>query len=86
MTQALQPTSAATPDLLRAARAVLDWSLVETSQRAGISVASVLAAEKLRIKPVSAVTLARLLRAYEDGGVLLFDDGPAGRGIRVHPR
>lgn len=86
MNQALQPTSAAAPDLLRAARAVLDWSLVETSQRAGISVASVLAAEKLRIKPMSPATLDRLRRAYEEGGVSLFDDGPAGRGIRIHPR
>ena len=86
MNHALQPAGAAAPDLLRAARAALDWTLIETSQRAGISVATVLAAEKLRIKPISAVSLDRLRRAYEDGGVTLFDDGAGGRGIRIQPR
>lgn len=78
------PTS---PDLLRAARAILNWSLVEAGQNAGISVSAVLSAERKRpsLAPVPAETLDALRTAYEDRGVRFFHTDSGERGIQFAP-
>ncbi|WP_237479498.1 XRE family transcriptional regulator [Lichenibacterium dinghuense] len=67
--------------LLRAARAALGWSYVETSRRAQVSIGMLLSAEGKRERPAPATSTAALWRAYEQAGVGRLDGGSGGCGI-----
>lgn len=85
MDRRISPSALIAPELLRAARAVLNWSLVEASQVAGASVSAVLSAERKRPRsaPVPTETLDRLQGAYERAGIHFFQTSAGERGIQI---
>lgn len=65
---------------LRAARALLNWSIDELSERAGVHRNTVLRAEK---GEATLPTLAALRVTLEEGGVILLPAEETGEGVRL---
>lgn len=70
-----------TPAQVRAARAWLNWSQEDLSERSGVSQKSIARYEQERCVAY-ANTLAKLRQAFECAGVAFEFDGMAARGIR----
>ena len=70
-----------TPDLCRAARALLDWTLVDLSTRAKVSVTAINEYERRRRRTQSS-TVRVLQLALEEAGVEFFENGE-GPGLRL---
>ena len=70
-----------TPDLCRAARALLDWTLVDLSTRANVSVTAINEYERRRRRTQSS-TVRVLQLALEDAGIEFYENGE-GPGLRL---
>lgn len=69
---------------MRAARALLNWTMGDLSERAGVSLASIKNIERGATDP-RASTLRALQEALEAAGIVFVDEGdtrPAGKGVR----
>lgn len=75
---------------IRAARALLGWSVTELARRAGLSYATVQRAERaVGIPATQAHNLYAIQRAIEDGGVVFLPSGEnraGGAGVRFRSR
>ncbi len=68
---------------LRAARALLDWRVVDLARRAGVNRGTILRAESVNtIPPIRTENLDAIVKALEAGGVRFIDQGD-GIGIGV---
>lgn len=72
-----------TASQIRAARALLDWSAADLSERSGVSLSTIQNFERGRSKMMAA-NMRELVRAVEAAGVEFTDDG-ARVGVS-HPR
>jgi transcriptional regulator with XRE-family HTH domain len=72
-----------TPDQLRAARALIDWSRDDLAKKSGVSANTVKGFERGGSDPKLS-TLHKWRRALEAAGVQFLDEGPdAGPGVRL---
>lgn len=72
-----------TPAQLRAARALLDWSMLELARVAQVSISTIKRMEDERLRPDRARSVAAMQGALETAGVrFLWDDGD-GPGVRL---
>ena len=71
---------------IRAARAMLDWSLVDMSKAAGVSVSVASRAEGPHHEQVSEGTWGALRVAMETAGVRFLEDDGDGAGVRLQRR
>lgn len=75
-----------TPEYLRAARALLDWSAQKLADRADVGVATVRRAETVKgfiKKTMKPETKERMVRALEGAGVVFLEKGDEGGwGVR----
>ena len=72
----LQPAS------IRAARGMLNWSIVELAEKAGVSVSTVKRMEMAGPQPLSFDVYAKVRIAFEAQGVSFLDDNGQGAGLR----
>jgi transcriptional regulator with XRE-family HTH domain len=70
------------PEQLRAARALLNWSRTELAVAAGVSGETVNRAEGLRRDQASAEARAKLRAALESAGVEFIAENGGGSGVR----
>lgn len=71
------------PRQLRAARALADWEQSDLAEAAGVSIATIRKIEQ-GATGVRPATEARIVAAFEQGGVRLIPDGPdGGVGVRL---
>lgn len=75
-----------TPAQMRAARALLDWSMMDLAAAAGVSVSTVKRFEGGSEQPVSDDTVALMRGAAEAEGVSFLRDDGAGAGVRLRGR
>ena len=80
--------SVSTPTLaqMRAARAMLDWSMLDLANAARISVSTVKRFESEGAQPVSAEAVAMMQDAAETAGVRFLPDDGNGVGVRLRRR
>ena len=79
-----QPARMPTAEQLRAARAMLEWSMEELSTRSGVSARTIARCETGEGVPlVSVRTLRRLVQAYEREGIEFVQNG---LGVRLRRR
>ena len=71
---------------VRAARAILDWSMVDLAKAARVSVSTVKRFEDGRLAPVSDETVALMQDAFETEGVRFLPDDGTGPGLRYRSR
>ena len=69
-----------TPPQMRAARALLEWSIDALAERAGIHRNTVLRAEK---GEATAATLALMQMTLERSGVIFIEKNGGGEGVRL---
>ena len=74
------------PSQIRAARAMLDWSLVDLSKAAGVSVSVASRAEGRNPEQLAEGTLGAIRAAMETVGVRFLEDDGDGAGVRLRPR
>ncbi len=74
------------PSQISAARAMLDWSLVDLSKAAGVSVSVASRAEGRNSEQLSEGTLGAIRAAMETVGVRFLEDDGDGAGVRLRPR
>jgi transcriptional regulator with XRE-family HTH domain len=72
-----------TPEQLRAARGLLNWSRTDLARAAGVSAETVNRAEGLRKDQASADALAKVRAALEAAGVIFVDENGEGPGVRL---
>ena len=81
------PTWMYTPDTLRAARALLNWTREELARRAGLSPQLVQKIEDGKSKRPAHETVTRIIEAFLSAGVEFLDPGkplpPGGAGVRL---
>ncbi len=75
-----------TPAQIRAARAMLDWSMVDLAEAARVSVSTIKRFESGDRQPVSDGTVARMQDAAETKGVRFLADDGKGPGVRLRRR
>ena len=75
-----------TPTQIRAARAMLGWSMVALAKAARVSVSTVKRAEDEGPQPVSDAILAAIRDALETEGVRFLADDGEGLGVRLRAR
>lgn len=78
--------SSIAPVQIRAARAMLDWSMTDLSKAAGVSVSTIKRFEDGRSAPVSDDTVAKMQGAVEAQGVRFLADDGNGLGVRFRRR
>ncbi len=78
--------SSIAPVQIRAARAMLDWSMTDLSRAAGVSVSTIKRFEDGRSAPVSDDTVAKMQGAVEAQGVRFLADDGNGLGVRFRRR
>ena len=72
------------PALVRGARGMLDWSLVDLARAAAVSVSTIKRIEKGQPYPVVTTSkLASIQRALEEAGVLFLLDDGRGPGLKL---
>ncbi|RYC28771.1 XRE family transcriptional regulator [Lichenibacterium minor] len=71
---------------VRAARGLLDWSMVDLAKAARVSVSTVKRFEDGRLAPVSDETVASMQDAFETEGVRFLSDDGSGPGLRYRSR
>ncbi len=74
------------PTQIRAARAMLDWSLVDLAKAASVSVSAVLRAEGRNSERVTEGTWGAMRVAMETAGVRFLEDDGNGAGVRLQRR
>ncbi len=74
------------PAQIRAARAMLDWSLVDLAKAAGVSVSAVSRAEGRDPEQVAEGTWGAIGVAMETAGVHFLEDDGDGAGVRLRLR
>ncbi len=74
------------PEQMRAARGLLDWSQQELAEAAGLSVPTVKRAERDLGLPVSADARTALQRAFEAAGIVFIDENGGGVGVRLRKK
>ena len=77
---------ALTSSQVRAARGLLDWSMVDLAKAARVSVSTVKRFEDGRLAPVSDETVALMQDAFETEGVRFLPDDGNGPGLRYRGR
>lgn len=70
------------PALIRSARGMLNWSIVELAEKAGVSVSTVKRMEMAGPQPLSFDVHVKVRTAFEAKGVLFLDDNGQGTGLR----
>ncbi len=75
-----------TPAQIRGARGMLNWSMFNLAQAAGISVSTVKRAEDTGPQPVSDDAVFTIRAALEAVGISFLDDTGSGVGVRIQPR
>jgi transcriptional regulator with XRE-family HTH domain len=83
-----QPSAMPTAEQIRAARALLGWSVAELSARSGVSVRTITRCELGEGVPQATTrTIQRLVRAFEAGGVeFIAENTMGGVGVRRRRR
>ncbi len=71
------------PEQMRAARGLLDWSQKRLAAAAGLSVPTIKRAERDFGVVVSAEALASVKRALESAGIDFIDENGGGAGVRL---
>ena len=71
---------------VRAARGLLDWSMVDLAKAARVSVSTVKRFEDGQLAPVSDETVALMQDAFETEGVRFLSDDGSGPGLRYRSR
>ena len=74
------------PALIRAARGLLNWSIVALAQAAELSVSTIKRMEMADPQFISFNAYAQVRRAFEKVGVRFLDDDGKGIGLRFQPR
>lgn len=69
--------------MLRAARAVYDWSMIDVAERAGLSVSAVYSAEGRGRRTLTLPEINALVTIFEREGIEFFDDAAGGFGIKI---
>lgn len=67
---------------LRAARALLDWSMIDLAKVARVSVSTIKRLEDERLRPATARSTASVQGAFETAGVRFLADDGDGPGVR----
>lgn len=67
---------------IRAARALLGWTQTELAERSGLSLPSLSAIETTQVSPRRS-TVARIVRALEDAGVIFTNGDEPGVKMRA---
>ena len=75
-----------TPRQIRAARAMLNWSMTDLARAAGVSISTVKRFEDGSVQNVSDHAAARLQDAAETEGVRFLADDGNGVGVRFRRR
>ncbi len=70
-----------TPAQIRGARGMLDWSMGDLAEAAGLSVSTVKRMEMVEPQPLSESAYATVRSALEASGVRFLFDGERGRGV-----
>ncbi len=76
-------TDRISPAQIRGARAMLDWSMVDLSKAAGVSVSTVKRAEEGDGTIVSPTVLSFIERAFERAGISFLHDGEKCHGVTL---
>ncbi len=71
------------PAQIRAARAMLGWSLIDLSKAASVSVSAVFRAEGRNPEQVAEGTRGAIRVATETAGVRFLEDDGSGAGVRL---
>lgn len=71
---------------LRAARALLDWSMVDLAKVAQVSISTIKRMEDERLRPATDRSIAPIQSALESAGVRFLDDDGQGPGVRCRLR
>ncbi|WP_342398957.1 helix-turn-helix transcriptional regulator [Lichenibacterium dinghuense] len=75
-----------TPAQIRAARGMLNWSMLDLAKAAGVSISTVKRFECEGDQPVSADTVGMMQDAAETEGVRFLADDGNGPGVRLRRR
>ena len=75
-----------TPAQIRAARALLDWSMLDLAKVAQVSVSTIKRMEDERQKPAADRSVAPVLCAFQTAGVRFLSDDGDGPGVRYKAR
>lgn len=71
---------------IRGARGMLDWSMTDLGEAAGLSVSTVKRMEVESLQPVSSQSYAQVQAAFEAAGVRFLAPDGKGVGLRYRPR
>ena len=74
------------PAQIRGARGMLNWSMSNLAQAAGVSISTVKRAEDAGPQPVSDDAVLTIRAALEAVGISFLDDTGSGAGVRIQPR
>ncbi len=75
-----------TPAQIRGARGMLNWSMFNLAQAAGVSISTVKRTEDAGLQIVSDDAVLKIRSALEAVGVGFLDDVGEGVGMRIQPR
>ena len=70
----------------RAARALLDWSVISLAEAARVSISTVVSVERRNPERVLTKHEGAIRAAMEAAGVQFIDDDGEGMGVRLRPR
>jgi transcriptional regulator with XRE-family HTH domain len=74
------------PRQSKAARALLDWSQADLSERSGVKIGTVKDFESAR-HVLNSKAMGAIVQAFQEAGlVLIFDDASGGAGVRYRER
>ena len=79
-------TTFPSPAQIRAARAMLDWSMINLAKAAGLSVSAVRDAEGRNLERLSEGTQRAIRVAMETAGVRFLEDDGDGAGVQLERR
>ncbi len=74
------------PAQIRGARGMLDWTMLDLAQAAGVSVSTVKRMEMMEPRSVSGTAYDIVRNALETEGVEFLDDDGGGPGMRLRNR
>ncbi len=75
-----------TPTHIRGARGMLDWSIADLAEAAGLSISTIRRMEMAGSQPISEKALSTTQAALEAAGVQFLADTGEGGGIRLRGR
>ena len=77
------PMSGISSSQVRAARGMLDWSMIRLAKAAGVSISTVKRFEDEQAAPTSESTEATIRHALEIAGIRFLPDDGTGPGLRL---